>query len=176
MRGYFLTTERIGFSTWSSTDIDLAETLWGDPEVTKLICASGIFTKEEIVKRLETEIRNGENYGVQYWPIFTRDTNELIGCCGLRPRKENEYEMGFHLRREFWGQGYATEAAKAVIRYAFTVLKAEKLFAGHNPKNVVSKKVLAKLGFSYIGDKYYEPTGLYHPSYEMKQDEMNVPI
>lgn len=169
MRNYFLKTERIGISTWSATDIDLAKDLWGDPNVTKLICASGIFTKEEIVKRLETEKRNAEKYGVQYWPIFTLDTNELIGCCGLRPRKEKEYEIGFHLRPQFWGQGYAKEAAQAVIQYAFTVLKGEKLFAGHNPKNIASKKVLAKLGFVYIGDEYYEPTGLYHPSYELKK-------
>ena len=166
MRDYFMKTERIGFSTWTEDDVDFAETLWGDHEVTKLICASGIFTKEEIAKRLKTEIGNGAEYGVQYWPIFALDTNELIGCCGLRPRKEKEYEIGFHLRPEFWGMGYAKEAAEAVIAYAFTVLKAEKLFAGHNPKNLASQKVLAKLGFAYIGDEYYEPTGLYHPSYE----------
>lgn len=162
-------TERICFSEWKANDTDLAETLWGDSKVTKLICASGVFTKEDIARRLETEIRNDEKYGVQYWPIFTLDTNDLIGCCGLRPRKENEYEIGFHLRPKYWGRGYAKEAAEAVIQYAFTVLKAEKLFAGHNPKNIASQKVLAKLGFSYIGDEYYEPTGLFHPSYELNR-------
>lgn len=168
-RDCFLATDRIGFSKWTALDADLAENLWGDPEVTKFICASGVFTKEDIARRLETEIRNGEEYGVQYWPIFTSDTNELIGCCGLRPRKENEYEIGFHLRPKYWGRGYAKEAADAVIQYAFTTLNADKLFAGHNPKNVASQKVLAKLGFTYIGNEYYEPTGLHHPSYELNK-------
>ena len=55
----------------------------------------------------------------------------------------------------------------AIIDYAFTVLKAKKLFAGHNPNNIASQKVLSKLGFSYVRDEFYEPTGLFHPSYEL---------
>lgn len=55
-----------------------------------------------------------------------------------------------------------------MIRYAFEERKADRLFAGHNPKNTASKWVLEKLGFQYTGDEYYEPTGLYHPSYILK--------
>lgn len=105
--------------------------------------------------------------------VFELATNDLIGCCGLRPYKINEYAIGFHLRPEFWRHGYAAEAANAVIEYAFTVLKAEKLFAGHNPNNIKSRKLLEKLGF-YIGDEFYEPTGLYHPSYELKNSISNA--
>lgn len=88
---------------------------------------------------METEIANELKYQVQYWPIFDLDSNELIGCCGLRPHKENQYEIGFHLRPDFWGKGYATEAGRIVIEYAFHDLHAEGLFAGHNPKNIASK-------------------------------------
>jgi len=45
-------------------------------------------------------------------------------------------------------------------------LDANGLFAGHNPNNTNSRKVLEKLGFTYVGDEFYEPTGLYHPSYK----------
>ena len=166
-RSCFLTTERIGFSRWRQEDGNLAEMLWGNPSVTRLICASGKFTAAEITNRLNLEIANDAKYHVQYWPVFELASGELIGCCGLRPHGANEYEIGFHLRPEFWGQGYATEAAQAAIHYAFTVLNAGKLFAGHNPKNTVSQKVLRKLGFTYTGDEFYEPTGLYHPSYEL---------
>lgn len=106
-------------------------------------------------------------YHIQYWPIFELKSGELIGCCGLRPYAAKEYEMVFHLRPEFWRRGLAAEAANAVITYAFAALQAEKLFAGHNPKNTASKKVLLKLGFHYVGDEFYEPTGLYHPTYEL---------
>ena len=170
LREFFLRTERIGFSKWNEDDIKLAELLWGDPEVTRYICADGIFSKNDILNRLAKEISNDVAFSVQYWPIFELTTNELIGCCGLRPYKENVYEIGFHLRPKFWGQGYAFEAANATIQYAFAKLKAEKLFAGHNPNNIASKKLLKKLGFTYTGDEYYEPTGLYHPSYELEDN------
>lgn len=171
-RDFFLTTNRIGFSEWEKDDIKLAELLWGDPDVTRFICASGKFSTNDIRTRLEKEIKNKSMYNIQYWPIFKLDSNELIGCCGLKPYSKGKYEIGFHLRPKFWGQGYAMEAAKTVINYAFTVLKAEELFAGHNPNNIASSKLLLKLDFSYIGDEFYEPTGLYHPSYELKKNTL----
>ncbi len=168
-RTYFLKTNRVGFSKWQKNDLLLAQSLWGDPAVTRYICATGNFSRQDIENRLKTELENDAKFGVQYWPIFALDSNELIGCCGLRPRDEKQYEIGFHLRPRFWGQGYAVEAAKAVIAYAFDVLQAESLFAGHNPHNINSAKVLKKLGFSYLGEEFYAPTGLNHPSYLLKK-------
>ena len=173
-RDYFLTTDRTLFSKWEQDDLPLARELWGDPEVTRFICVSGCFTAEEIVDRLSREIVNDAECHVQYWPVFQRETKELVGCCGLRPHGAGEYEMGIHLRPKFWGQGYGIETSGAVIRYAFTVLCVETLFAGHNPNNVASRKLLGKLGFSYIGDEFYEPTGLYHPSYELQREKSKI--
>jgi len=170
VKEFFLTTKRMGFSEWQSEDGGLAELLWGDPDVTKYICASGRFSAEDIANRLKREVDNLAEYGVQYWPVFELSGKELIGCCGLRPYKDGKYEIGFHLRPKYWRQGYANEGAEAVIQYAFSVLKAKGLFAGHNPNNVASSKVLFKLGFQYIGDEFYEPTGRYHPSYELKPE------
>ena len=55
-RDYFLQTERIGFSKWTDADLPLAHQLWGDPDVTRLICASGRFTPQEIADRLVREL------------------------------------------------------------------------------------------------------------------------
>jgi len=169
-------TERIGFSNWSDCDFTLAHQLWGEKDVTKFICATGEFTENDIRNRLNIEICNGKDFHVQYWPIFEITTGELIGCCGVRPfkSKQHSYEIGFHLRKRYWGQGYAHEAAKAVIHYCFSKLNADKLFAGHHPHNVGSKKLLVRLGFQYIGDNFYEPTGLYHPSYEMTATRLKL--
>ncbi len=173
MREYFLHTHRISFGIWTKDDTKLAYTLWKDPEVTKYISASGTFSDEDIINRLNTETGNYEKYGIQYFPIFRRDNGEFIGCCGLRPYKDNSriLEIGFHLRKDFWTKGYATEAAKAMIKYAFDELDVNKLFAGHNPKNTSSAKVLAKLGFIYTHDEFYPPTGLMHPSYTLENND-----
>ena len=169
-RAYFLKTKRIGFSQWSENDLPLAQSLWGDPAVTRYICASGSFSQSDIENRLQCELKNEKFFGIQYWPVFELTSGELIGCCGLRPRGEKQYELGFHLRPQFWGQSIAVEAAKAVIAYAFDVLQAESLFAGHNPHNVNSAKVLKKLGFFCVGDEFYAPTGLNHPSYVLEKN------
>ena len=171
IRDYFIQTDRISYSRWTDKDIGLANLLWGDKDVTKYICATGEFTNDDISNRLNIEIGNGREFGVQYWPIFEKKSGELIGCCGARPfnSEPNSYEIGVHLRRKYWGLGYATEAAQATIDYCFAELGAEKLFAGHHPQNSGSRKMLTKLGFQYIGDNFYEPTGRFHPSYVIEK-------
>ena len=158
------------FRTWSEHDFELALGLWGDPRVTKYIYAQGELSEDEVRERLDREIANDKKYGVQYWPIFLKSTREHIGCCGLRPYDlvQNIYEIGFQIRAEHWGCGFATEAALEVINYAFKVLSVKGLFAGHNPHNTASQYLLKKIGFRYTHDEYYAPTGLHHPSYIMR--------
>lgn len=174
MGNYFLETERLCFSKWKIEDLQLASELWGDKDVTLYITASGQFSSSEIKTRLDTEMGNLKKCGVQYWPIFEKTTGKFVGCCGLRPHKPDEliYELGFHLKKEFWGNGFGSEAAEAVIHYAFEQLHAEELIAGHHPDNLSSKKILKRLGFYYIGDKFYPPTKLKHPSYVLKKSKV----
>ncbi|MEW6734121.1 MAG: GNAT family N-acetyltransferase [Acidobacteriota bacterium] len=169
MTAYFLSTTRLQFRCWRQEDLELALSLWGDTEVTRLI--GGPFTYEQIQARLSREILTFEQHRVQYWPIFLLATGEHAGCCGLRPYQPTDdiYELGVHLRKTHWGYGYAQEAAQAVIAYAFNTLGASALFAGHNPANESSRSLLEKLAFQYTHDEFYSPTGLYHPSYLLKK-------
>jgi [ribosomal protein S5]-alanine N-acetyltransferase len=57
-----------------------------------------------------------------------------------------------------------------VIEHAFKTLAASALFAGHNPNNHASRRLLEKLGFQYTHDELYRPTGLHHPSYLLRPD------
>ena len=170
MRSFFMKSERINFGVWNSEDIELARRLWGNRQVTQYISAKGYFDDNEIDQRLNKEINNGKVYNVQYWPIFMATSGEFIGCCGLRPydEKNNIYELGIHLLPEFWGQGLASEAVQKVVKYAFEELKVNNLFAGHNPKNISSRRMLEKNGFHFVREEFYEPTGLMHPSYLYK--------
>jgi ribosomal-protein-alanine N-acetyltransferase len=169
---YFLSSERLGFRRWREEDFGLALGLWGDLAVTRLIDARGQLSDKQVRQKLQQEIDTNEAYGVQYWPIFLLSTGQHIGCCGLRPYdlSQDIYEIGFHIRSQQWGHGFATEAARRVIQYAFADLDANALFAGHNPQNTSSRKLLEKLGFHYTHDEYYEPTGLNHPSYLLTKE------
>lgn len=173
-REYFLTTERLGFSWWTGEDLELANGLWEDPQVCRYICAAGQFSDDEVRKRLALEMENGQHHYVQYWPVFELETGRLAGCCGLRPHGSRTYELGIHLKPEFWGRGIAAEACRAAIWYAFGELDAEGLFAGHHPDNQRSGKLLERLGFVYTGNEFYSPTGLYHPSYEKRRGRRSL--
>jgi len=144
---YFLKTERLGFRWWAKQDLAVARELWGDIEVTRFF--GGPFSDEEIRQRLEREITRMNTYEFQYWPIHSLSDNEHVGCCGLRPYRQEDgiHELGFHLRPKYWGQGLAVEAARAVIAFSFETIGAKSLSAGHHPENGSSKKVLESLAF-----------------------------
>jgi RimJ/RimL family protein N-acetyltransferase len=162
---YFLTSSRLGFRRWTMEDIPLAMELWGDARVTGLF--GGPYSELRVRTRLETEIRQADEIGAQYWPVFLLKNGEHVGCAGLQPcpGKRNTLELGYHLRPGFWGNGFATEAGREVIAYGFNHLGLEAIFAGHPPSHGASRNVLVKLGFRYVGEEFYPPSGAVEPSY-----------
>jgi [ribosomal protein S5]-alanine N-acetyltransferase len=170
MEKYFLKSERLGFRWWAADDLPLAQLLWGEVEVTKYF--GGPFSEDEVRKRFKHERARRMVHGYQYWVIELLASGEFVGVCGLRPSNPAEeiIELGFHLLPKFWGQGLATEAARAVIPYAFEKYSAKKLVAGHHPENVNSKKVLDKLGFKYSHDEDLG-LGVGIPRYHLENDK-----
>lgn len=167
MGSYFLESTRLGFGHWTTDQSELATRLWGNPQVTRYITRTGRMTESDIAARLTREVENGRRHGIQYWPLFLKADDSFIGCCGLRPYnlEHGLAEIGVHLLPEAWNKGYAQEAVRTVIDYAANQLGLQALFAGHNPNNTSSAAVLGKLGFVRTGEEFYEPTGLWHPSY-----------
>lgn len=141
--------------------------LWGDPAVMEFIDSRRQLSHDQVKEVLNKYIRMQREHGIQYWPVFLMATGEHVGCCGLRPYDiaKPVYEFGVQIRREWWRQGFAEEAARAVIAYAFNTLHAGALFAGHNPNNGASQSLIRKLGFRYTHSEFYPGTGLEHPSY-----------
>jgi RimJ/RimL family protein N-acetyltransferase len=84
--------------------------------------------------------------------IRQRNDGRLVGGIGLHPQMEyQQAELGYWIGLPFWGNGYATEAAREVIRYGFKTLKLHRIFAGHFEGNLASRAVLLKLGMQYEG-------------------------
>ena len=165
MRRFFLSSGRIGFTTWRADDLPLARSVWGDPHVTRF--HGGAWSLEQIEARLSLEIEAYEKWGLQYWPIFLEQTGEYIGCCGFHPRDPSNgiWELGCHRRREFWSRRLGREAATAVIEYGFYTRGFKAIFAGHHPSNTASRNFLQHLGFQYTHDELYPATGLIEPCY-----------
>jgi [ribosomal protein S5]-alanine N-acetyltransferase len=84
--------------------------------------------------------------------IFLRKEKTLIGCIGLTLKIDIENaEVGYWIGEEFWNNGYATEAASAMVNYAFESLKLHKIFAHYFASNTASGRVLQKIGMVQEG-------------------------
>lgn len=84
--------------------------------------------------------------------ITLRNHGPLIGGIGLRLQPQHQHaELGYWLGVPYWGQGYATEAAREILRYGFEDLRLHRIFASHFKHNPASGRILKKLGMRYEG-------------------------
>ncbi|MGQ0742442.1 MAG: GNAT family N-acetyltransferase [Alphaproteobacteria bacterium] len=96
--------------------------------------------------------KEGRALGKEYqFSIIRKSDLAFIGSIGVQP--EREFEMGYWIGEPFWGQGYATEAARRVARFAFEELRATKISASWYDDNPASGRVLEKLGFRHEKDE-----------------------
>ncbi|BCM89306.1 putative ribosomal N-acetyltransferase YdaF [Abditibacteriota bacterium] len=97
--------------------------------------------------------------------IALRESGELVGCMGLGVDKRfNRAELGYWIGLPFWGEGYATEAARAIIEFGFQTLKLHRIYASHLEGNPASGRVQEKIGMKYEGclRDHYLKWGQYH--------------
>lgn len=85
------------------------------------------------------------------WAVIEKSSGKIIGSCGFARRKMEDVELGYLFAREVWGKGFATEAARACLRYGFEKLKFAKIIALTDVDHAVSQKVLKKIGFTERG-------------------------
>ena len=87
------------------------------------------------------------------WGVWESATGELVGDCSLFfDETHGEWELAYGFRRDRWGRGYATEAARACIRHGFDELGLERIVADVDPANSASVRVLEKCGFEPVGE------------------------
>lgn len=98
--------------------------------------------------------------GYSWWSFIRRDDGDLIGCgCiqHLDRKRDNPLETGWRLRQDAWGQGFASEAARHMVGWAFRTLQPELACAVCQPENTASSAVMERLGMSYVGiGRWYE--------------------
>jgi len=112
--------------------------------------------------------------------VVLTSENRLIGNCCLQISSLSHSEgwISYVVNRHFWGEGYASEAAKILLRFGFTKLKLHRIFALCDPENVTSKHILEKIGLQHEGylRKNLLIKGRWHDSllYAILEDEWSV--
>lgn len=148
-----VTTERLILRTWHLEDAEALFKIYSKPELYRFTSADP-FPDVETTRRYIEEyfIKHQKEYGFGVWAVVEKMSGKIVGTCGLgyfdgRP----ELGLGYWFDPEYWGRGYATEAAQACVAYAFNKLNAPELASMTDPQNKASQRVLEKAGFVYVG-------------------------
>jgi RimJ/RimL family protein N-acetyltransferase len=113
------------------------------------------FTRDETLAWIERSIASYADHGFGRYAVVLKESGEIIGDCGIIRTTVNgtpANDIGYIIHRDHWGNGYATEAARAVMEHAFTTLGLDTLLANMAHDNHPSRRVAEKLGMTKIGE------------------------
>jgi ribosomal-protein-alanine N-acetyltransferase len=127
--------------------------VYSDPDVMRYV-ATGPMADLSVTERLLQDYQaHQRRLGYSFWAVVERDSGALIGDAGLYRTPAGEVELGYTLGADWWGRGYATEAASAWLSCAFGTLGIHEVVALAEPANVASMHVLEKLGMRRAGER-----------------------
>ncbi|WP_308736930.1 GNAT family N-acetyltransferase [Microbacterium sp. MYb64] len=150
-------TPRIRSREMDDGDLDPMAALLGDPEVMAFYPAPK--TRDESAEWIANQRRRYEQDGHGLWIIETAE-GEFLGDCGITWQTYNGIavrEVGYHVRADRQGEGFATEAAQACVELVRSVFAPTALTAIIHPQNAASLRVAAKLGMTHIADDHAHP-------------------
>src|SRR3990167_7420896 len=157
MEKIILSTERLILRTWKQSDIPLMAAISSNPLVMEHFPATqDIAATQALVNHIN---QHYEKFGYALYAVETKDTHEFIGFVGLnhppfeipnfQPKGLPIVEIGWRLSSNHWGKGYATEAAKAVLHYAFIELNLGEIISFTVVANIKSRHVMEKIGLHH---------------------------
>ena len=166
---YIIETERLKLREFTMDDVNDLAAIFADPIMMQYYPSTK--DKEETKKWIEKNIERYKKYGFGLWAVVRRDNDEFIGDCGITIQDidgEEKPEIGYHISRDYWGQGYATEAALACKEYAFNVLGMEEIFSKIRSENISSRRVAEKVGMT-LQKEYIKEDGNKMVAYSIKK-------
>lgn len=149
-------TERLLLREFLSSDVEGMFQLDSNPNVHKYVGKKPVTHIDESRAYIEFVQQQYKDIGIGRWAVVLKETNTFIGWSGIKfitttiNNHQNFYEIGYRFIEEHWGKGYATEAGKAFIDYAFNEMKAEAIYAYADAENSGSRNILEKLGLKYV--------------------------
>ena len=146
-------TERLSLRPLVRDDIDALVRMYGDPDVMRHIRDGSVADEASRRASLEESMSKQHPPGLGVWGVVSRDRrDDLLGWVCLVPLPDSDLiEIGWRFRRDAWGRGYATEAARELLRYGFETLELGEIVAVLKPDNERSVRVVEKLGMTADG-------------------------
>jgi RimJ/RimL family protein N-acetyltransferase len=146
-----LTTERLVMRPWRQQDLEPYARMCADPEVMRYLGGQTL-DSDQSWRNIALFVGHWALRGYGLWAVQQRVDGSFIGRVGLwRPEGWPGLEVGWALTRGAWGQGYATEAGRASMHFAWTTLQASELISLIEPANHASQRVAERLGLQLDG-------------------------
>ena len=168
-----LQTQRLSLREFESGDVDALATILSDPETMRYYPAP--FERAAVADWIQRNRTRYASDGFGLWAMILNSTGELIGDCGLIRQSVDgvdEIEIGYHARRDLWGQGYASEAAQACRDHGFANLAVGRLISLIRPENLASRRVAEKNGMTIW--KEVTRANLLHYVYAIRRDQVSA--
>lgn len=167
-------TERLILRKPTSADlVDWVARIWGDDDVLRYMPRSADAPEMRARVMLDFFTRVREQQAIGGWMVTHKTDGQFMGHCILAYREAfGEHALAYGLGKAFWGQGYATEAARAVVRYGLEQANLARIFAVVFPENQPSWHILQRLGFVYEKDVTHN--GLPLAYYALRRDQFVV--
>ncbi|NEQ20689.1 MAG: GNAT family N-acetyltransferase [Microcoleus sp. SIO2G3] len=146
-----LETTRLQLRPCQIEDVQLVHTLWTNDYVRYFLFDNRVISPDEARSFVEDSLANFEQYGYGLWLVFERNLNHFVGFAGFLRLEEGTPSLIYGVHPDRWGYGYATEAGSAVLSYALEKLAIPKVRADVDEPNIVSVRVLEKLGMRRTG-------------------------
>jgi RimJ/RimL family protein N-acetyltransferase len=145
-----LTTARLHLRPFTLADHEAIHVVYSDPAVMRYVGHGAHRTMAETANALRIYGDVLARRGYSFLAVTERASGAVIGDGGLHPMggMGPDVELGYTLARSAWGKGYATELGRALVDYAFTVLRVPRVVAQVEPANAASRNVLTKLGMT----------------------------
>lgn len=139
-------TDRLVIRSFEISDIDAYAAIVADPRVTRYLSSSAPHSFKEASDYVLAVVEEEANSGIVRYAVELKENGRLIGFCGFK-QIGDAVDLGWRYGHEFWGRGYGSEAALAVMRYGIEILKLNNIFSVAMVKNVASVKIIEKLGY-----------------------------
>jgi RimJ/RimL family protein N-acetyltransferase len=141
-------TARLHLRMFRPDDLDNLATLLADADVIRYVGNGLPIPRQESEDALHSIIRHWDNHGFGRWAIIDKEAQKFIGFGGLRSLMGTP-EVVYHFARAYWGQGLATETARASLRFGFDEHQFNHIVAVAKPENAASIHVMEKVGMKY---------------------------
>lgn len=143
-------TQRLRLRRLDMADIEPILVMDTDPIVMQYMANGAVRDVEAYRKHVEAAVRITACGELGYWAVERQDRPEFLGSVFLKELEgTKEIEIGYRFQRAHWGQGFATEAAGALLVYGFETIGLERIMGVVFPENRASVRVLEKLGFRF---------------------------